>query len=272
MTSKQAEPCRRWIRDDAGPDAPWLLLVHGVSQDHRLFDRQVAQFAKDYRLLLVDLPGHGLSSDLPGPYDPHSFAENLRVTLDLAAIETCLGWGTHLGATALLLLALARPGRLRALVLEAPVVPGRPLPSVSSLLERVRAAAQIDGLGAARLLWWREGAWFDAIRAEPIARRAEAQWAMIETFQGGPWTSPTLVPSAVKLDSTALAGLACPSLIINGELDPTDFLESAALLADTLPNARRAEIADCGGFPLWEKPKETNTLVQDFLLSLTAPG
>ncbi len=40
----------------AGGEAPWLTLVHGASQDHRLFSAQIPVFEQHYRLLLVDLP------------------------------------------------------------------------------------------------------------------------------------------------------------------------------------------------------------------------
>ncbi len=48
----------------AAPDAPWITMVHGVSQNRRVFSAQVAAFGEDYRLLLIDLPGHGLSAEI----------------------------------------------------------------------------------------------------------------------------------------------------------------------------------------------------------------
>jgi pimeloyl-ACP methyl ester carboxylesterase len=53
---------------DAPGDAPWLVMVHGMSRYHRVFSAQVQAFRRDHRILLVDLPGHRLSSDIPGPY------------------------------------------------------------------------------------------------------------------------------------------------------------------------------------------------------------
>ncbi len=268
MTRADRQTSRYRIHRNGAEKAPWLVLVHGVSQDHRLFDRQVEAFRSDFNLILIDLPGHGLSSDLPGPYTPEAFSNAISASLDQAAIEHCHLWGTHLGATALLLSALANPGRVQSLVLEAPVVPGLALPSVSRLLKRIRRLVIREGMSAARNLWWHEGAWFDQIRADPIARRAQAQWAMIEDFQGAPWVSTALVPSATEFEMGALAALNCPCLIINGAQDLADFLEAATFLATTLSDARRVRIADCGGFPLWERPLETNSLVRDFLLPL----
>lgn len=34
------------IIDDAGPGAPWLVMLHGVSQNRRAFSAQVPEFRK----------------------------------------------------------------------------------------------------------------------------------------------------------------------------------------------------------------------------------
>ena len=59
---------------DAGPDSQWITMVHGISQDMRVFSAQIDAFRADYRLLLIDLPGHGGSAARPGPYGMTEFA------------------------------------------------------------------------------------------------------------------------------------------------------------------------------------------------------
>ena len=54
---------------DAGTSAPWIVMVHGVSQDRRVFSAQVRDFSEAYRLMLIDLPGHGRSGALLAPMD-----------------------------------------------------------------------------------------------------------------------------------------------------------------------------------------------------------
>ncbi|MFO7978926.1 MAG: alpha/beta hydrolase [Bacteroidales bacterium] len=38
-----------------------IVMLHPAFADHRCFDHQADHFAKEYRLVTVDLPGHGLS-------------------------------------------------------------------------------------------------------------------------------------------------------------------------------------------------------------------
>ncbi|NQE62234.1 alpha/beta fold hydrolase [Caulobacter sp. RHG1] len=47
---------------DIGPrDAPAIVLVHGFSASTHAWDGWIAALAKDYRVVVLDLPGHGLT-------------------------------------------------------------------------------------------------------------------------------------------------------------------------------------------------------------------
>ncbi len=250
---------------DAGPGVPWLAMVHGVSQDRRLFSRQVEAFKADYRLLLIDLPGHGLSSDLPGPYGVEEYASSIQSTLKAAGVERSHFLGTHLGATAGLLLACRQPGTFASLVLEAPLYPGRPLRAVSGMLADVAATARDVGMEAAREKWWRDGPWFAVMRERPEACRAAEQRAMIDDFGGRPWLDAGLTSRAISPIDDLLPRLEAPVLILNGEHDIADFVDVAIELHSRLPNCQRAVIEDGGGFPLWEFPDRVNGEIRRFL-------
>jgi len=241
-------------------------MVHGVSQDRRLFSAQLEEFRPSFRILLIDLPGHGRSADIPGPYGLVEFALSIEAALDEAAVGASHFWGTHLGAGAGLLLASRTPERFHSLILEAPVFPGRPLPAVVRVLERIRTAARELGVEHARRLWFEESEWFAVIRQNPTDCRAHEHWAMISEFCGGPWLDPGLA-SPIEPITTQLASLQVPTLIMNGQNDLADFLEVADALHRLLPNCRRMNVANGGGFPLWEYPEQVNAVVRGFLAS-----
>jgi pimeloyl-ACP methyl ester carboxylesterase len=265
MPASHASPARYETVTSAGRNAPWITMVHGVSQDRRVFSSQVEAFRSSFRLLLIDLPGHGRSSDLPGPYGLEEYAASIRAALRESAVERSHFWGTHLGAGAGLLLACRDPETFRSLVLEGPVFPGRPLPAVSEMLAEVARTARETGIEAAREKWWNEGGWFAVMRARPEACRAEEQRAMIDEFQGRPWLDAGLFGRPIEPIDGLLAKLDLPVLIMNGEHDLADFVEAAERLAAALPNCRRRVIEDAGGFPLWEFPGRVNAEVRRFL-------
>lgn len=253
---------------DAGPNAPWLTLVHGLSQDHRVFDRQVDAFREDFQLCLVDLPGHGRSRDIDGPFGPSEHAGSVLGALDAVGIEMMHYWGTHTGTAVALLLAVREPRRFRSLILEGAVSPGVPMPVVSDSFAAVQAIARHDGLDAARDWWFEHTEWFDVIRTHPRECRAEAHRAMVADFAGRPWLDAR-TPAPVESVESALASLDVATLLVNGEHELRDFVEVADRLEEILPQGARIVVPRGGGFPLWEFPDPVNAEVRRFLDSIS---
>ncbi len=262
-------PARYKTIIEAGAEAPWLVMVHGMSGDHRVFSAQVAAFKARYRILLVDLPGHGLSSDLPGPFGHGELAAHVAGAMTDAGAEPCHYWATHTGTALGLLLATERPGRFHSMILEGAVKPGHAMPSVDRELKRARDTARTAGVPAALKQWFDEAAWFDVMRADPQACRAAAHWAIVASFSGAPWLDTGAAAPVASLDGR-LASLDVPVLLYNGEHDLGDFVAVADRLEALLPRVIRATIAGAGGFPAWEFPARVNRLAEDFLASLEA--
>jgi len=248
---------------DAGESAPWLTLVHGMSQDRRIFSAQVAAFRGRFRILLVDLPGHGLSTGLPGPFGHAELAASVDAAIDASAIPETHYWGTHTGAAVGLLLASRRPRRFRSLILEGAVLPGDTPPVVAEEIGRAQRAARTEGMESARRHWF-ESCWFTVMRQRPEECRAKAHQAIMADFTGRPWLELG-IPAPVAPVEDALRSLPIPVLLYNGEHDHADFMTVADRLEALLPNVRRERIPDGGGFPAWEFPARVNALVAGFL-------
>lgn len=248
----------------ASADSPWLVMVHGMSQDRRVFSAQVEAFRGRFRILLVDLPGHGLSAGVPGPFGHHEFTEAVAGALTDVGVERCHYWGTHTGATVGLLLAARAPGRLASLILEGPVMPGETPPSVAGALAGARAAAHDAGLAAAKDWWFADSPWFEIMRARPVECRAAEHRRIIEDFAGAPWLSSD-IPARVEPIEMALRALSIPVLVYNGARDHPDFLATSQRVAALIPDCRRETIVEGGAFAAWEFPERVNMLVETFL-------
>jgi 3-oxoadipate enol-lactonase len=251
----------------AGQAKPWITMVHGMSQSRRVFSAQVGPFQKNYRLLLIDLPGHGKSSEMSGPYGPEEYAAATLAAMDAAGVEITHFWGTHTGAGVGLSLATRQSQRFKSLILEGAVIPGVMLPSIARNIGRAMATARQSGIEAARLEWFKEAEWFEVIRQEPERCRALEHWSLLAEVSGAPWLDPT---EARPVDTVRgrLHQIVLPTLLINGEHDVADFLMVAEELASTLPIVERRTIAGAGGFPLWEYPAVVNAQVSHFLAKL----
>ncbi|GMQ77290.1 MAG: hypothetical protein BMS9Abin01_2618 [Gammaproteobacteria bacterium] len=244
--------------------APWITMVHAATHDQRFFSSQVQAFRSDYRLLLIDLPGHGQSASLPGPYGFEEYAASVLAAMDAAGVDQSHYLGSHTGAAVALILACRDARRFRSLALESAPIPGLDLPSVIENYARARATARRSGIEAARAEWLARGPWFAIIRKHPERCRADAHRAMVSEFSARPWLDTTpaqpVTPLLDKLNS-----IHCPVLIINGEHDVEDFLHAADELERRLPRARRVMISGAGGFPMWEDPQPVNDHIRRHL-------
>ena len=255
------------IVQEAAGAAPWLVMVHGMSQDRRVFSAQVAAFRADYRILLVDLPGHGLAAGVAGPFGHRELAAHVGGALDQAGIARCHYWGTHTGTALGLLLASATPERFASLILEGVVLPGHAMASVEAAFARARETAKTQGVAVARRQWFEETDFFAVMRRHPKACRAGEHGAMIAAFSGAPWLETRPAAPVASIDRQ-IASLDLPVLLYNGAHDLADFVAAADRLEAMLVNGRRAEIPEAGGFPAWEFPVPVNKLVADFLASV----
>lgn len=115
MAESVGPPVELFARDDGS--GPTLLLLHGLGGEHTVWNAVVPLLAKDHRLLVPDLRGHGRT-----PAPPESTFSFAEMEGDLDALLTRLGVGpVHVvglsaGGLLALRLALDRPKLLRSLV------------------------------------------------------------------------------------------------------------------------------------------------------------
>ncbi len=77
-------------------DAPCLVLIHGITENHRSWHPLVHTLAAHHEVLAVDLRGHG-NSDRSDPYDPMSYAGDVVETVDALGLRDPLIVGHSLG-------------------------------------------------------------------------------------------------------------------------------------------------------------------------------
>lgn len=212
-----------------------VLLVHGLLLDSSC-NRDIAQTlaAEGYRVILLDLLGHG-RSDRPG----HAkwlridlFAEQMRCCLDTLGIDQAIVGGVSLGAISALHLVVAHPERVQALVLEMPVME-RATPAAAMmlvpLLGATRFAAPVmRGFAGmvSRLPDPRGNLW------QTLRRAAIQQPEDIAAVLHGVLTGPVVPPRRER------QAIQAPALIIGHGGDWLHNLEDARVLAKEIPQAR----------------------------------
>ena len=116
------------------PQAPPLLLLHGLTGEGAHWGPVADAFARDWRVHVADLRGHG-ASPRTLRYSFELMRDDVLALLHTLGLAEVTIVGHSLGAVVGYLTALAEPGAVRALVLEEPPPPiplGRPIPEATA--------------------------------------------------------------------------------------------------------------------------------------------
>jgi pimeloyl-ACP methyl ester carboxylesterase len=204
-----ASPIELYYRDagpgpGAGGAAPLLVLHGGWGYGFYPFDAQLAALP-ERRVVIPDRTGYGRSpriAALPARFH-HAAAAEHEALLDALGIERCAIWGHSDGAVIAAIMALRRPARVTAIILEALHVDrGKP----RSRAFFTMMAEDPDGFGP-------------RIAARLAAEHGEDYWRTILGAGGRAWLDIAATPDEDFFDHR-LDAIAAPVLVLHGADDP----------------------------------------------------
>lgn len=105
-----------WI-GGSGSKKPLLVMSHGATMDHRMFNAQVEKLHSDYRLMVWDVRGHGLSMPLEGSFELPDCAEDLHAILQKEEASEVVLIGQSMGGYISQYYYLNYPERVKAMVI-----------------------------------------------------------------------------------------------------------------------------------------------------------
>src|ERR1700689_4868382 len=98
-------------------EGPWVLLAHSLATELSLFDAQAKVLAKHYRVLRIDIRGHGKSPAPAESYSMEGLAGDVQALFEQLGIRKISWVGVSLGGMIGLTHALQHPGVIDRLVL-----------------------------------------------------------------------------------------------------------------------------------------------------------
>ena len=96
-----------------------LLMLHGFGECGAIWTPVAQELAKRYRVIVVDMRGHGRSTNPSGKFSHPQSAEDIRALMDSLNIKQARAVGFSSGAMTLLRLATKYPDRLSKMVVVA---------------------------------------------------------------------------------------------------------------------------------------------------------
>lgn len=210
-----------------------LILLHGNGEDVHYFEHQMAPFAQHFRVIAVDMRGHGKTPRGEAPFTIRQFAEDLLAFMDRLSIEKAHILGFSDGGNIAMVFAMTHPERVEKLILDGANL------DASGVKKTIQIPIEI-GYRIAKL----------CARKKPEARRkAELLGLMVH--------DPDVKPEE-------LAAIQRPTLVLAGDKDMIKESHTR-LIAHSIPGAELA-IIQGSHFVANQNPEAFNEAVLRFLL------
>lgn len=244
-----------------GQGEPALVLIHGWCGDHTLWRFNTPELAKKYKLVLVDMPGHGLSDKPRVDYTFEFLAGGVLAAIKASGVKNPVLVGHSLGATVGRQVIQSNPGM------------------ASSLISVDGAFVSLPQDPKARAAWEKQSA--DRLAGFKKDFRAALK-PFVESMLG-----PAITPNLKKIilnkmlaadprvaisesqamsnpNSWRLESIETPTLAmyVESQFSPPDFAEH---LKKLFPNLTCKQWKGVGHFFFMEKPGKFNRQVIEFL-------
>jgi 2-hydroxy-6-oxonona-2,4-dienedioate hydrolase len=252
---------------EAGTGPETLVLMHGTGGHLEAYARNIAAFARHYRVIAFDLPGHGYSTLTERDLEFDAYVTHLLGLLDTLGIKRAHLNGESLGGAVAVKFAAVHPNRVGKLVLNTPGgLPARP-----EVLDRLRTLSQqaanepsVERVRT-RLEWLMADS--ASVTDELVAIRLPiyAQPGFARSMRHVLCLQNPEIRARNLITDAELGAIGVPTLVIWTSQNPSGPADAGRRLADKLAVGRFELIDGAGHWPQWEQPDRYHDLVLRFL-------
>lgn len=235
---------------DSGKGKVALIFVHCWSCNAGFWKNQVPEFSARYRVVAIDLAGHGASGKGREAWTVQAFARDVQTVVERLKLKKVVLIGHSMGGPVILEAARLMPERVIGLVpvdTLQDVTQEFPMESRAKFLENFKKDFQGTTRGFVATLF---GAAADPLLVQKVAEEMAA--AHPEVAQGA-------MKELMDYDKKAgLAGIRAPITAINGDKWPTNLPANQKFA----PQFQASILSGSGHFPQLENPAEFNRLLE----------
>ncbi|MFZ5709627.1 MAG: alpha/beta fold hydrolase [Pseudomonadota bacterium] len=256
------DPCGTAHEVTGPPDAPAVVLVHGLGLTRAVWQWMVPDLDGRFRVVTYDLAGHGASARPAGRPALGDLARQLSALLDHLGIARAAVVGFSLGGMVARRFAQDHPDRTAALaILNSPH--RRTAAEQAAVLARVALA---EAAGPAATVEAALSRWYtDACRASrPDLVDLTRSWVI--------GNDPGLYPGPYRILADGVEEvvapsppIGCPTLVLTAEADRGNGPHMAAAIAGEIAGSRLVILPGLRHLALVEDPAAVNRPVAAFL-------
>jgi 3-oxoadipate enol-lactonase len=249
--------------DLIGPDtAPVVCMTHSLASDSGMWAEQVpALLRAGFRVLRVDMRGHGGSAPVAGDYTMSELAWDVAETLDVLGIQRVHFIGLSIGGMLGQAFALEHHAKL-ASAMWCDTLPASPAGASEVWQQRVdtvRNANSLVPLADPTIERWLT----DAVKTQRSGRWKQIRDTIIGTTPQGYLGCVAAIRNFNFLDRLPM--LRVPVLVVCGADDAGTPATENKRIASVIPGARYEEIANARHFPNVEHPDTFNRIMVEWL-------
>lgn len=262
---------------DVGRGTKTLVLLHGYTGAILNFAGNIDGFAKEYRVVALDLPGHGETEKPDVSYTYDFFTAFIKDFFQALGIDKMILVGHSMGAIISLFYIIANPFEVEKMVLIGPPLgenyslPMRlvTIPFVGEMM--FQAPKTVDDVrGIVKTLTYNRVT-FEEYQYESFFRYWNSpgyQRAMLRYLRHvlnlfG--VKPSFMRKYREM-TEQLRNIKIPVFQILGKQDQTALYDDVkSVLRDTIPGIQCWDVDHCGHCPHWEYPDELQKRVKTFL-------
>lgn len=243
-------------------DGPPLVLIHQTLKTSDEFVNLAPYLADQFRLIAIDLPGHGNSADPPGPHTMENLTNAVIDVADHLKLDKFNALGHHGGALVVSNLGATIPRRIDKLILSGTSGPSQTVLSKddkAGRLKLIQRQFDPDEAGEEILRVWK-----NIVRqrsADAEVRDAIAPFLDSVETRMRPYEILSVYFTWDRVP--AQESLKMPVLLIQGELDAA--VQNQEGLLDRIPSATRVMLPKCGVFAFYDCPEDLAKVIRDFL-------
>ena len=239
------------------------MLLHPVGLDLTYWGAQIEALVDEYDVIALDLPGHGRSPSTPADWTFERAAATVAEVIRAAGGEPAHIVGLSVGSFIAQTLALAEPALVRSLTL---------IGTAATFSDNVRAgmrsrAETVREKGMAAVIGPTVQRWF---RPETVARRPDLVDRVTRTLLADdPLVHAAMWDTISGFDTAAdLERVACPTLIVVGEDDPSTPPAAAQVVHARIAGSEVHVVAEASHMTTLERPDAVNAHLVRFLAPL----
>jgi pimeloyl-ACP methyl ester carboxylesterase len=251
---------------------PTLVLLHGVGSSLHTWDAWVERLASDYRIIRIDLPGHGLTGSDPSieRYQIPYMVDKLEKFLNQLSIEDIYLAGNSWGGYISWNYALHRPDRVKKLILLDAVGFPQAMPFFMNLAA-LPGIGELNGVMMPKFIMDMnlKAAFGDA---DKVTDELQQRYFDLTMRQGNREALINVLRTLKEQFNNSNLGdrvkeIQMPTLLMWGDQDQWVPLNIMQQFEQALPNSQSIVYKGIGHMPMEELPIQTSRDAHGFLTS-----